>query len=282
MATPGVREKVIQFGIVLVTVALGLYAAGVIADDYQRGPNSEFDLSGLPSLFAIGLAAAHFAVLALAGLLLWVFGKKSWGRAVLLACLISLPIVVTSIGGAAFLSHTRSARESDRRNRETEARNLAAQTRERQGPHGATLPAPTAACPESGEGVSMSADSILSGPVAFDLYAGTVAPESLATVDAVARRLRACATVKLEIQVHTDAFRASSFNARASQRVAEAVRDRLVAGGVDAARLVPCGYGESRPITSAPGIQPRAVNARVEWRQLADSAATFTCPAVQE
>lgn len=47
-----------------------------------------------------------------------------------MACLLSLPLVVLSIGGGGFLSQARSARESERRDRDTEARNVAAQAAE--------------------------------------------------------------------------------------------------------------------------------------------------------
>lgn len=88
--------------------------------------------------------------------------------------------------------------------------------------------------------------------------------------------------MQLEIEVHTESFRMSSFNARASQRVAEALRDRLVAGGVDAARLAPCGYGESRLLTPAAGIESHPVNARVEWHRLRGAASAFVCPPVPD
>ncbi|TAK19913.1 MAG: tetratricopeptide repeat protein [Myxococcaceae bacterium] len=112
------------------TVLLGLYAASLVAGDYSRGPNSEFDLSGLRSLVVIGLAATHFVLLAVAGLALRLSGRKSWGRAVHMACALSLPLVVLSIGGGGLLSQARSARESERRDRETEARNVAARAAE--------------------------------------------------------------------------------------------------------------------------------------------------------
>ncbi len=150
-------------------------------------------------------------------------------------------------------------------------------------PTPAPTPAPIAApaCPPSGDGVSVDAEQLMTAPIAFDLMAGTVAPESLAVVDAVARRLRVCADVQLEIAVHTDAMRTSAFNARASQRIAELVRDRLIARGVDAARLVACGYGESVPNTSAPGWRDAPVNARVEWRRSSTPAAAFVCPVIE-
>jgi len=126
------------------------------------------------------------------------------------------------------------------------------------------------------------ADHLESGRIAFDLYAATVAPDSLPIVDAVAARLRACASLQIEIQVHTDTVRAGVFNARQSQRVAEALRERLVAQGVDASRVAACGYGESRPITSAIDWTARSANMRVEWHALATPAAAHVCPAVDD
>jgi membrane protein required for beta-lactamase induction len=127
MEANGTKEKVARYGIALVTVLLGLYAASLVADDYRRGPNSEFDLSGLRSLVVVAVAAAHFVLLAVVGLALRVFGKKSWGKAIHVACLLSLPVVVLSIGAGGFVAEARGAREFERRNRETEARNVAAQ-----------------------------------------------------------------------------------------------------------------------------------------------------------
>ena len=142
----------------------------------------------------------------------------------------------------------------------------------------ARVSARASTCPATGEDVEVRDDRILSPPIAFDLYTGTVAPESGPIVDAVARRLVLCPAVQLEIQVHTDAMRLASFNARASQQVADAIRDRLVALGVARERVAACGYGESQPTSSAPGWRAQPVNARVEWVRLTVPATAFVCP----
>ena len=113
----------------------------------------------------------------------------------------------------------------------------------------------------------------IDGPISFDLYAGTVTAES--HVDALARRLLACADITLEIQVHTDSRRMGVFNARQSQVIAEALRARLLERGVAPERVVACGYGEDHPIAPNTTAEGRAANTRVEWRRV---AMPFTCP----
>ncbi len=142
-------------------------------------------------------------------------------------------------------------------------------------------PPPASTCPEDAEGVRVAADQLLvAAPIGFDLYAGTLAPEGLSAIDAVARRLASCPEVQLEIQVHTDSMRMGVFNARSSQTIAEAIRARVIEQGVDAARVAACGYGESRPIAPNTTAEGRARNMRVEWRRVPDAAA-HTCPAVE-
>lgn len=134
-----------------------------------------------------------------------------------------------------------------------------------------------AQCPLRGEGVIVEDGRLrVEGPIRFDLYAGTVDPSTLATIDAVARRLNACPDVKVEIQVHTDTRRMTVFNARASAAIAEHIRARLIERGVAASRIAACGYGESRPTAGMQGYDPR--QNRVEWIRIA-SPAEHRCPA---
>lgn len=119
--------------------------------------------------------------------------------------------------------------------------------------------------------------ALLGAPrIGFDLYAPALGADSGPAIDAVAARLRECPATQVEIQVHTDTVRTTSFNARQSQLVAEMIRDRLVAAGIDAARLAPCGHGESRPVAQ-PDWSDRSTNLRVEWHVIA-AAATHVCP----
>jgi outer membrane protein OmpA-like peptidoglycan-associated protein len=49
-----------------------------------------------------------------------------------------------------------------------------------------------------------------------------------------------------------------------SQRRAKAVRDYLVAGGIDASRIETVGYGETQPVADNSTRDGRAQNRRVE------------------
>jgi outer membrane protein OmpA-like peptidoglycan-associated protein len=133
-----------------------------------------------------------------------------------------------------------------------------------------------AQCPARGDGITVESGRLrVEGPIRFDLYAGTIDPATLHTIDAVARRLIACPDVTIEIQVHTDTRRMTSFNARASSAIAEHIRARLIERGVPAARIAACGYGESRPAAGMENWDP--LQNRVEWIRIA-SPAEHRCP----
>ncbi len=65
-------------------------------------------------------------------------------------------------------------------------------------------------------------------------------------------------------QGHTDSSGSDSYNQRLSERRAERVKSYLVAQGIDAARIVALGYGESHPIASNDTEAGRAKNRRVD------------------
>lgn len=142
-------------------------------------------------------------------------------------------------------------------------------------------PAAHAECRVADEGVFVEAARLrVVSPIAFDLYGPALAPASLPVIDAVARRMVSCPDLRIEIQVHTDTRRIGAFNARQSLAIATLIRERLIARGVPADRVVACGYGESRPV-SEPGREgwdPR--NNRVEWIRVPDARA-HRCPAIE-
>lgn len=77
----------------------------------------------------------------------------------------------------------------------------------------------------------------------------------------------------IELSSHTDARGSNRYNKRLSQRRADAVLDWLVAQGINMDRLVPRGYGESRPVNDCVNNIPcnekkHQLNRRTEFRIL--------------
>ncbi len=65
---------------------------------------------------------------------------------------------------------------------------------------------------------------------------------------------------------YTDDQGSDLFNQRLREDRAQAVADWLIAAGIDSARIVPVGFGETQPIASNATAQGRALNRRVEFQ----------------
>jgi outer membrane protein OmpA-like peptidoglycan-associated protein len=92
------------------------------------------------------------------------------------------------------------------------------------------------------------------------LYGGTRGLDAVRVVLETKPSLR-----KVEIQVHTDNSNTPEYNAMLSQRRAEAIRDYLVAKGIDSGRLVAKGYGQDKPLVPNINEANRARNRRAEF-----------------
>jgi OOP family OmpA-OmpF porin len=107
--------------------------------------------------------------------------------------------------------------------------------------------------------------------VYFDVDKTAVKPESKATLDEVAKMLKADATLKVEVAGHTDNTGAAAHNATLSKGRADAVVQALVTTyGIAATRLVAKGYGDTKPVAPNDTEPNRAKNRRVELRKLAN------------
>ncbi|MEM9341133.1 MAG: OmpA family protein [Bacteroidota bacterium] len=71
--------------------------------------------------------------------------------------------------------------------------------------------------------------------------------------------------MKIEVGGHTDSQGADATNLSLSQRRAQAVVDYMVLAGVESARLIAKGYGESQPIADNTTKKGRAKNRRTEF-----------------
>jgi len=67
------------------------------------------------------------------------------------------------------------------------------------------------------------------------------------------------------VEGHTDDVGSEEFNQALSEARAQAAVDYLIAAGVDPARVVAVGYGESRPIADNSTAEGRTINRRIEF-----------------
>jgi len=104
--------------------------------------------------------------------------------------------------------------------------------------------------------------------VHFEFNSANLTQESYSILDHVAAQLRDNPKVRVEIQGHTDEVGTPEYNQDLSQRRAESVRDYLASKGVKEDRLVPKGYGATRPVATNDTDEGRAKNRRVELKKL--------------
>jgi len=96
-----------------------------------------------------------------------------------------------------------------------------------------------------------------------------IRPRSFAMLQQVVKVLRTHPdVVTLQVEGHTDSTGSARLNATLSQARAEAVTVFLVEHGIDRSRLVPRGFGPSRPLATNATRAGRETNRRVEFRVL--------------
>jgi outer membrane protein OmpA-like peptidoglycan-associated protein len=98
----------------------------------------------------------------------------------------------------------------------------------------------------------------------FDFNSATLRPESSVVLEQVAGLLRDKPELVISIEGHTDDVGGDAYNASLSGKRANAVRDWLVAAGIDGARLEAVGKGAGSPVASNGNDVGRAQNRRVE------------------
>ncbi|MDW8012382.1 MAG: OmpA family protein [Bacteroidota bacterium] len=98
----------------------------------------------------------------------------------------------------------------------------------------------------------------------FEFNKYTLLPEAEALLEHVAEWLRQNPTVVVEVRGHTDSVGTDEQNLRLSRMRAEAVRNFLIAQGVEPRRITAIGFGRTQPIDSNDTATGRARNRRVE------------------
>jgi outer membrane protein OmpA-like peptidoglycan-associated protein len=98
----------------------------------------------------------------------------------------------------------------------------------------------------------------------FEFNSAALAPASDNAIASLADVLKRHGAWAATIEGHTDSIGGAKSNQALSERRAEAVRARLVASGIGAARLKAAGFGATRPREPNTTIEGRARNRRVE------------------
>ncbi len=112
-------------------------------------------------------------------------------------------------------------------------------------PKPAPAPAPAPAPKPAAEKVTLAADAL------FDFDKAVLRSEGKAKLDDVAGKM---GEIKLEVIIavgHADRFGSEAYNQQLSERRAAAVKDYLVAKGVEANRVYTEGKGSKQPVTDA-------------------------------
>ncbi len=100
--------------------------------------------------------------------------------------------------------------------------------------------------------------------IAFQTGTAELLPAAHPQLAQVVVVLREQPAMRLRIQVHSDAQGSGEFNQRITDQRALAIKEWLVAQGIDVARLEAAGYGEQQPIAPNTSAEGRAANRRVE------------------
>lgn len=101
--------------------------------------------------------------------------------------------------------------------------------------------------------------------VYFDHGKATLKPESNKSIQAAAALMKNNPSMVVELRGHTDSTGSSELNRKLSQSRAEAVKNALVKQGIKEWRIVPKGYGDTRPIAGNKTEAGRAKNRRTEF-----------------
>ena len=109
----------------------------------------------------------------------------------------------------------------------------------------AAAPAGAAGVKPAGEKITVAADAL------FDFNKAVLRPEGKAKLDELVSKAKA---IKLEVILavgHTDRIGGDAYNQKLSEKRAAAVKEYLVAKGIEANRVYTEGKGEKQPVTGA-------------------------------
>lgn len=121
----------------------------------------------------------------------------------------------------------------------------------------------------TGAQVTRDGDALLvnfPSQITFATDSATIRPEFYATLDSVAGTLNRYPQSFLDVIGHTDSTGSEQHNQALSERRASSVANHLRSRGVEPARIVSYGVGETQPIATNDTPEGRQQNRRVELR----------------
>ncbi|OIQ33099.1 MAG: hypothetical protein BM562_01590 [Alphaproteobacteria bacterium MedPE-SWcel] len=102
----------------------------------------------------------------------------------------------------------------------------------------------------------------------FPPNTASITAEASSFLDVLADVVNRCPDMRIEVGGHTDAWGKSAWNLELSRQRAVAVTKYLMDKGASQARLVPVGYGETKPLVDNTTSENRAKNRRIEFKVL--------------
>ncbi len=124
-------------------------------------------------------------------------------------------------------------------------------------------------CPDVGEATVVAKDGVieLKQTIEFNSGSNVLAKSAAALLDQIAAVLKANPQVRrVRVEGHTDNEGDEEMNVDLSERRAERIRVELTKRGVDRNRLLPRGFGSTRPIANNNTNAGRKANRRVEFQ----------------
>lgn len=116
----------------------------------------------------------------------------------------------------------------------------------------------------SGGSVRSNRSGIAENTLQFDFESSVVRDSDADTLTAWAAYLKKDAKATVRLEGHTDEIGTSEYNIGLGEQRAIAVKDALVARGVNAAQLSVLSYGEEKPVNPESNRNARRQNRRVE------------------
>lgn len=110
----------------------------------------------------------------------------------------------------------------------------------------------------------------------FEVGKEVIKPTSFASLNILSQTLKDAPQWTLKLSGHTDNTGSAAFNLNLSKKRAEAVKNYLVAQGIDPKRITTEGLGSTKPIASNDTAQGREANRRVEFLVIKDASQVLT------